>query len=105
MPEQALGWFPLSLGLVVEDNLSELLHVNYVLVVLISPFFLVKYFHSGLDMSPYLLGEAANQITPNSPPLYDLHAVVYHYGNSYIGHYTNTAKAPSSEGLGENYSE
>ena len=65
----------------------------------------IKIFHSGLDMSPYLLGDAANQISAETPPLYDLHAVVYHYGNSYIGHYTNTAKAPSSEGLGKDYSE
>ena len=56
-------------------------------------------------MTPYLLGEAANQLSAESPPLYDLHAVVYHYGNSYIGHYTNTAKAPSGEGLGKDYSE
>ena len=56
-------------------------------------------------MTPYLLGEAANQLSAESPPLYDLHAVVYHYGNSYIGHYTNTAKASSSEGLGKDYSE
>ena len=56
-------------------------------------------------MSPYLLGEASKQISRDAPPLYDLYAVVYHYGNSYIGHYTNAAKAPSSEGLGENYSE
>ena len=65
----------------------------------------INFFHSGLDMSPYLLGDAANQISAETPPLYDLHAVVYHYGNSYIGHYTNTAKAPSSEGLGKDYSE
>jgi hypothetical protein len=63
------------------------------------------FFRSGLDMSPHLLGDAANQISAETPPLYDLHAVVYHYGNSYIGHYTNTAKAPSSEGLGKDYSE
>ena len=58
-------------------------------------------------MSPYLLGDAANQlhVSAETPPLYDLHAVVYHYGNSYIGHYTNTAKAPSSEGLGKDDSE
>ena len=56
-------------------------------------------------MSPYLLGDAAKLISPKSPPIYDLYAIVHHYGNSYIGHYVNTAKAPSSEGLGENYSE
>ena len=64
-------------------------------------------FHScsGLDMSPYLLGEASKLISRDAPPLYDLYSVVYHYGNSYIGHYCNLAKPPSNEGLGENYSE
>ena len=56
-------------------------------------------------MSPYLLGEASKLVSSEAPPLYDLYAVVYHYGNSYIGHYANAAKAPSNEGLGENYSE
>ena len=64
-----------------------------------------SHFSSGLDMSRYLLGEAAKLVSSETPPLYDLYAVVYHYGNSYIGHYTNAAKPPSSEGLGEDYSE
>ena len=43
-----------------------------------------------------LLGDVANQISAETLPLYDLHAVVYHYGNSYIGHFTNMAKAANT---------
>ena len=37
-------------------------------------------------MTPYILGEAANQITPDTAPIYDLYASVNHYGNVYLGH-------------------
>lgn len=55
-------------------------------------------FFSGLDMSPYLLGDAANEIPPETPPIYDLYATVNHYGNIYIGHYVANVKPPSSQG-------
>lgn len=51
-------------------------------------------FFSGLDMSPYLLGDAANDIPPETPPIYDLYATVNHYGNIYIGHYVANVKPP-----------
>ena len=41
-------------------------------------------------MSPYLLGDAAKDISPETPPIYDLYATVNHYGNIYIGHYVAT---------------
>lgn len=65
----------------------------------------IFHFCSKLDLSPYLLGEAAKQISPDNPPIYDLYASVYHYGNSYIGHYFTTVNPPGYEHLGEKYSE
>ena len=57
----------------------------------------------GLDMSPYMLGEAANQFTDDSPPIYDLYATVNHYGNVYLGHYASCVKppVPPSRDVGE----
>ena len=46
-------------------------------------------------MSPYMLGEAANQISPEHPPIYDLYATVNHYGSVYIGHYVAFVHPPS----------
>ncbi len=54
-------------------------------------------------MSPYMLGDAGKLVTPETPPLYDLYAVVNHYGAVHIGHYTAIVKPPCSEGTGENY--
>ena len=54
----------------------------------------------GLDMSPYLLGDAAEEISPETPPIYDLYATVNHYGNIYIGHYVATVKPPLSKEKG-----
>jgi ubiquitin carboxyl-terminal hydrolase 19 len=57
---------------------------------------LVSFPLGGLDMSPYLLGDAAEEISPETPPIYDLYATVNHYGNIYIGHYVATVKPPLS---------
>jgi ubiquitin carboxyl-terminal hydrolase 19 len=63
----------------------------------------VKFPLKGLDMSPYLFGDAINQITSDSPPLYDLYGTVNHYGAEYLGHYTSLIKSPvtSSQGTTE----
>ena len=53
-------------------------------------------------MSPYMLGDASKQITPDHPPLYDLYAIVNHYGVVHIGHYASMVKPPSTEGLEKN---
>ncbi len=45
-------------------------------------------------MSPYMLGDAANEIADDSPPVYDLYATVNHYGNVYVGHYAACVKPP-----------
>ena len=60
------------------------------------------FFHTfrGLDMTPYILGEAANQITPDTAPIYDLYATVNHYGNVYLGHYTASIKSPVGDSKG-----
>ena len=52
-------------------------------------------------MSPYVLGEAADRISTESPPIYDLFAVVNHYGNVHLGHYAATIRSPvgDEEGL------
>ena len=51
-------------------------------------------------MTPYILGEAANQITPDTAPIYDLYATVNHYGNVYLGHYTASIKSPVGDSAG-----
>ena len=49
-------------------------------------------------MAPYILGEAATQIT--SETLYDLYATVNHYGTVSLGHYTSTIKSPVGDRTG-----
>ena len=51
-------------------------------------------------MTPYILGEAANQITPDTAPIYDLYATVNHYGNVYLGHHTASIKSPVGDSTG-----
>lgn len=46
----------------------------------------------GLDMTPYMLGDAAQLVSSFNPPIYDLYAVANHYGNTYNGHYTTMVK-------------
>jgi len=43
-------------------------------------------------MSPYML-EATQR--PDNPPIYDLYAVVNHYGSGYQGHYAAVVKPPT----------
>ncbi|KAL5474915.1 hypothetical protein EMCRGX_G026942 [Ephydatia muelleri] len=45
-----------------------------------------------LDMTPYMLGDAAKLVTSANPPIYDLYAIANHYGNTYNGHYTTMVK-------------
>ncbi len=56
--------------------------------------------YSGLDMSPYMLGDAGRMASTEAPPTYDLYAIVNHYGVVHIGHYTAMVKPPCSEGNG-----
>ena len=49
-------------------------------------------------MAPYILGEAATQITLET--LYDLYATVNHYGTVSLGHYTSTIKSPVGDKTG-----
>ena len=51
-------------------------------------------------MSPYLIGDAINQISSDCPPIYDLYATVNHYGAVYLGHYTALIKSPVGETKG-----
>ena len=55
---------------------------------------------SGLDMSPYVLGEAAAQISAESPPIYDLFGVINHYGTVCAGHYASVIRSPVGDGEG-----
>ena len=43
-------------------------------------------------MSPYMLDATPR---PDKPPIYDLYAVVNHYGNVYRGHYAAVVKPPT----------
>ena len=45
-------------------------------------------------MSPYILGEAANQIDEDDPPIYDLYATANHYGDDHLGHYLAMVRPP-----------
>ncbi len=56
-------------------------------------------------MSPYMLGDAGKLAATETPPLYDLYAVVNHYGAVHIGHYTAVVKPPCSEGEGDGCEE
>ena len=55
-------------------------------------------------MTPYMLGDASKLISPEALPIYDLYAIVNHYGilQIDIGHYTAMVKPPSNEGLEKN---
>ena len=48
-------------------------------------------------MSPYMLDEASKHLLSDCPPIYDLYGIVYHFGNSYVGHYTAAARPPSDK--------
>ena len=45
-------------------------------------------------MSPYILGEAADQIDEEDPPIYDLYATVNHFGTNHLGHYLAIVRPP-----------
>ena len=49
-----------------------------------------------LDMTPFMLGEAASNLYSEAPPTYDLYATVNHYGAVYMGHYIAQIKPPFS---------
>lgn len=59
---------------------------------------------NGLDLSEFYCQHALEQLneTPNSKPIYDLYAVINHYGGQYGGHYTAMAKSSfQGQNLGE----
>ena len=54
--------------------------------------------HRGLEMSPYMLGDAAKNVTPDHSATYDLYATVNHYGTVSVGHYMSCVRPPTEEG-------
>lgn len=53
----------------------------------------------GLDLSPYLIGKGHDN---NPTPLYDLYAVVNHYGGILGGHYTSFVRCSDTKDMKKN---
>jgi hypothetical protein len=59
----------------------------------------VYIFFRGLDLSPYLIGKGHDN---DPPPLYDLYAVVNHYGGILGGHYTSFVRCSDTKDMKKN---